>query len=91
MLRKPLTTFEDFSKARQDFNQIPIVHVFYASNYLTLLQCNLAEYPIVDIWEDLETLKFLQHGEYSPQITSSHRDCIQQRSKCYSWRDNHLV
>jgi hypothetical protein len=37
MLQKPLTTSEDFSKARQDFNQILIVHVSYASNYLTLL------------------------------------------------------
>jgi hypothetical protein len=30
----------------------------------------------VDIWEDLDTLRFLQHGEYPPQITSSHRDLI---------------
>jgi hypothetical protein len=45
----------------------------------------------VDIWEDLDTLRFLQHGEYPPQITSSQWDCIQQRSKRYSWRDNHLV
>ncbi len=34
---------------------------------------------------------FLQHGEYPPQITSNHEDCIQQRSKHYSWKDNHLV
>jgi hypothetical protein len=47
--------------------------------------------PIVDIWEDLDTLRFLQHGEYPPQVTSSHRDCIQQRSKRYSWKDNHFV
>jgi hypothetical protein len=45
----------------------------------------------VDIWEDLDTLKFLQHGEYLPQVTSSHQDCIQQRSKRHSWKDNHLV
>jgi hypothetical protein len=31
------------------------------------------------------------HGEYPPQITLSHRDHIQQRSKHYSWKDNHLV
>jgi hypothetical protein len=76
MLQKPLTTFEDFSEAMQDFDQIPIVHVFYASNYLTLLQCNLVEHPIVDIWDELNILKFLQHGEYPPQVTLSHQDCI---------------
>jgi hypothetical protein len=91
MLRRPLTTSEDFSEARQDFDQIPTIHVSYASSYFALLQCNLVEHPIVDIWEDLDTLKFLQHGEYPPQVTSSHRDHIQQRSKRYSWSDNHLV
>ncbi len=45
----------------------------------------------MDIWEDLDTLRFFQHGEYPPQVTLSHRDHIQQRSKRYSWRDNHLV
>ncbi len=29
------------------------------------------------IWEDLDTLRFLQHGEYLPQVTSSHWDHIQ--------------
>jgi hypothetical protein len=72
MLRKTLTTSEDFLEARQDFNQILTIHVFYALNYLALLQCNLVEHPIVDIWEDLDTLKFLQHGEYPPQVTSNH-------------------
>jgi len=43
------------------------------------------------MWEDLDTLKFLQLGEYPPQVTSSQRDHIQQRSKRYSWKDNHLV
>ncbi len=42
----------------------------------------------MDIWEDLDTLRFLQHGEYPPQVTSSHRDRIQQH---YSWKDDHLV
>jgi len=59
MSRRPLTTFEDFFEARQDFNHIPTIHVFYASNYLALLQCNLIEHPIVDIWEDLDTMRFL--------------------------------
>jgi hypothetical protein len=27
--------------------------------------------PFVDIWEDLDNLRFLQHGEYLPQVTSS--------------------
>jgi len=88
---KPLTTFEDFSKAKQNFDQIPAIHVSYASNYLALLQCNLIEHPIVDIWEDLDTLRFPQHGEYLPQVTSSQQDRIQQQSKFYSWSDNHLV
>jgi len=91
MSQKPLTTSEDLSKARQNLNQIPAVHVSSASSYLALLQCNLVEHPIVDIWEDLDTLKFLQHGEYPPQVTSSHRNRIQQWSKCYSWSDNHLI
>jgi hypothetical protein len=76
MSRKPLITSEDFLEARQDFNQIPTIHVAYASTYLALLQCNLVEHPIVDIWEDLDTLKFLQHREYPPQVTSSHQDYI---------------
>jgi hypothetical protein len=47
--------------------------------------CNVTvEHPIVDIWEDLETLRFFQLSEYPPQVTSNHRDCIQQRSKRYS-------
>jgi hypothetical protein len=37
MSRRPLITFEDFSKAKQDFDQILVVHVSYASNYLALL------------------------------------------------------
>jgi hypothetical protein len=91
MSRRPLTISEDFSEAKQNFDQIPAVHVSYASSYLALLQCNLVEHPILDIWEDLDTLRFLQHGEYPSQVTSSHRDRIQQRSKRYTWKDNHLV
>ncbi len=91
MSRRPLITSEDFSEARQDFDQIPAIHVSEASSYLALLQCNLVEHPILDIWEDLDTLGFLQHGEYPPQVTSSQWDRIQQRSKRYSWSDNHLV
>ncbi len=91
MLQGPFTTSEDFLEARQDFDQIPAVHVSYASSYLALLQCNLVEHPIVNIWEDLDTLRFLQHGEYPSQVKSSHWDCIQQWSKRYSWRNDHLV
>jgi len=76
MLRRPLTTSEDFSIARQYFNQIPAIHVSYAFSYFALLQCNLIEHPIVDICEDLDTLRFLQHGEYPPQVTSNHWDRI---------------
>jgi hypothetical protein len=72
MSQKPLTTSEDFSKTKQDFDQILAIHVFNAFSYLALLQCNLVEHPIVDIWEDLDTLRFLQHGEYPPQAISSH-------------------
>jgi len=71
MSRRPLITFEDFPEARRDFDQILIVHISDAFNYLALLQCNLVEHPIVDIWEDLDTLKFFQHGEYLPQVTSN--------------------
>jgi hypothetical protein len=63
---RPFTTFEDFLEARQNFDQISAIHVSYASNYLALLQRNLVEHPIMDIWEDLDTLRFLQHGEYPP-------------------------
>jgi hypothetical protein len=77
MSQKPHTTSEDFSEAKQDFDQILIVHVSYAFSYLALLQCNLVEHPIVDIWENLDIQKFLQHGEYPPQVTSSHWDHIQ--------------
>jgi hypothetical protein len=37
MSRKPLTTSEDFSEARQDFDQIPAILVSEASSYLALL------------------------------------------------------
>jgi hypothetical protein len=50
---RPLTTSEDFLEVRQDFDQILAIHVFYASSYL------MVEHPIVDIWEDLDTLRFL--------------------------------
>jgi hypothetical protein len=80
MLRRPLTTSEDFSITKQDFNRIPTIHVSYAFSYLALLQCNLIEHPIVNIWEDLDTLRFFQHGEYPPQVTSNHWDHIQHRS-----------
>jgi hypothetical protein len=66
MSQKPLTTSEIFLEARQDFDQIPTIHVSYASSYLALLQCNLVEHPTMDTWEDLDTLKFFQHGEYPP-------------------------
>jgi hypothetical protein len=68
MSQRPLTTFEDFSETKQDFDQIPAVLVSEASSYLALLQCNLVEQPILDIWEDLDILRFLQHGEYPPQV-----------------------
>ncbi len=91
MSRRPFITSEDFSEAKQDFDQIPTIHVSYAFSYLTLVQCNLVEHLIVDIWEDLDIMKFLQHGEYLPQVASNQRDYIQQWSKCYSWRDNHFI
>jgi hypothetical protein len=28
----------------------------------------LVEHPIVDIWEDLDTLRFFEHGEYPPKL-----------------------
>jgi hypothetical protein len=69
---RPLTTFENFLKAMQNFNQIPTIHVFYASSYLALLQCNLVEHPIVDIWEDLDTLRYFSAwGIPSPSYIKS--------------------
>jgi hypothetical protein len=78
MSRRPPTTSKNLSKTNQNFDQILTIHVSYAFNYIALLQCNLVEHPIVDMWEDLDTLRFLQHGEYPPQVTLSHRDHIQQ-------------
>jgi len=34
---RPLITFEDFLETRQDFDQIPVIHVSNASSYLALL------------------------------------------------------
>jgi hypothetical protein len=53
------------------------MYLMHLVSYLTLLQCNLIEHPIVDIWEDLDTLKFFQLGEYPPQVTLSQRDHMQ--------------
>jgi hypothetical protein len=72
MSSKPFTTSEDFLETRQNFDQILAEHVSYASSYLALLQYNLVEHPIVDIWEDLDISRFFQHGEYLPQVTSNH-------------------
>jgi hypothetical protein len=36
-MRRPLITSEDLLEARQDFDQILVVHVFDASSYFTLL------------------------------------------------------
>jgi hypothetical protein len=47
---RPLITFKDFLETRQDFDQIPTIHVSYAFSYFALLQCNLVEHPIVDIY-----------------------------------------
>ncbi len=80
MSQRPLATSKFCLETKQYFDQILAIHVYYVSSYLALLQCNLVEHPIVDIWEDLDTLRFLQHGEYPPQVTSSHRDRIQQQS-----------
>jgi hypothetical protein len=68
MLWRPLITSEIFSEARQDFDKIPVIHVSDAFSYLALLQCNLVEHPIVDIWEDLDTLRFLQMGNTLPKL-----------------------
>jgi len=59
MSRRPFTTSEDFSEAKQNFDQILALHVSYASSYFALLQCDLVEHPIVDIWEDLDTLRLI--------------------------------
>jgi hypothetical protein len=37
MSQRPLITSEDFSGAKQDFDQIPVVHVSEAFSYLALL------------------------------------------------------
>ncbi len=37
MSQKPLTTFENFLETMQNFDQIPTIHVSYASSYLALL------------------------------------------------------
>ncbi len=37
MSRRPLTTSKDFLKVKQDFDQIPTVHVFDAFSYFALL------------------------------------------------------
>jgi hypothetical protein len=49
MSQRPFTTSEDFLEARQDFDQIPAIHVSYASSYLALPQCNMVQHPIMDI------------------------------------------
>jgi len=67
---KPLTTSKNFLEARQNFDQIPAIHVYYASNYLALLQNNLVEHPIVDIWEDLDKV-FSTWGIPSPNYSKS--------------------
>jgi len=91
MSRKPLTTFEDFSEAKQDFDQIPAIHVSKAFSYLALLQCNLVEHPIMDIWEDLDTLRFLQHGEYLSKLHQVSGIAYNNGSNATHGGDNHLV
>jgi hypothetical protein len=59
MSRRPLIASKDFSEVKQNFDQIPTIHVSYAFSYFALLQCNMVEHPIMDIWEDLDTPRFL--------------------------------
>jgi len=37
MSQRPLPTFQNFLEVKQDFDRIPIIHVFYAFNYFALL------------------------------------------------------
>jgi hypothetical protein len=37
MSQRPFITSKNFLEARQDFDQIPTIHVFYAFSYLALL------------------------------------------------------
>jgi hypothetical protein len=73
MSRQPLTTSEDFSKVRQNFDHILAIYVFDAFSYLALLQCNLVEHPIVDIWEDLDIEVSSAWGIPSPSYIKSTR------------------
>jgi hypothetical protein len=92
MSRTPLLSSADLSAARQDFDTDVPAGLLHASSYLALLQCYAAiDQKVVDIREDVETLRFLQHGEYPLHMTSMQRDRIQQRSKRYLWWKDHLV
>jgi hypothetical protein len=80
MSRRPLTTFEDFSEARQVFDHIPTIYVFYASSYLALLQCNLVEHPLWIYGRTWILQGFLSMGNTFPShinSTWSHTTMVQ--------------
>ena len=92
MSRTPLLSSDDSLAARQDFDADIPFGLLHGSSYLALLQCYTAvDQKVVDIWEDVETLRFLCHRDYTLHMTSMQRDWIQQRSKRYLWRKDHLV
>ncbi|CAM6125100.1 unnamed protein product [Calypogeia fissa] len=83
MSRSPLATSADLSDARQDFDQVMALQPATVSGYLALLCCTVVDQPIVDIWEDQDTIHFLQHGQSKSKSKSNsklHDDPMSQGS-----------
>ncbi len=78
----PLKIFQKPSKTSTRFQLY-----MYLIHLVILHYCNVT-WLSIPLWIYGRTLRFFQHGEHPPQVTSSHRNCIQQWSKRYSWRES---
>ena len=88
----PLNTCDDNSEARADHN--PIHEITHPSALLAILNANAITAPnppVQDIWDDKDTLYFLQHKKHVPGLTSSQRDRVQQRAKRYRMENQQLL
>jgi hypothetical protein len=84
----PLKIFQKPSKTSTKLEQYMYIMHLVILHYYNVTWLSIPLWIYQKTWTPF---RFLQHGEYLPQIISSHRDRIQQRLKHYSWKDNHLT
>ena len=75
--RHPLNTCDDNFEAKTNHN--PDEEIAHPSALLAILNANAITAPnplVQDIWDDKDTLYFLQHKKHVPRLISSQRDRV---------------